>query len=141
MRTGPYPNIVQQADAALNDSDKTFVVPTGKQWRLYSVFASLIATATVGNRQLDVLLTDASDNVLAKYFASAVITATQTRTVIFAPGHPQDAAFAANGVMYRMLADGFVLPAGFKVRVYDSAAIDAAADDLTVRLLVEERTE
>ncbi len=30
MRTGPYPNIVQQADAALNDSDKTFVVPTGK---------------------------------------------------------------------------------------------------------------
>ncbi len=143
MRNGPtpFPNVVQQADATLNDSDKTFTVPTGKQWRLQSILATLIATATVGNRQLDVLLTDGSDNVVAKYMAAAVITASQTRTVIFAPAHPQDAAFNAAGVMYRMLADGFVLPAGFKVRVYDSAAIDAAADDLTVRLLVEEMSE
>jgi len=33
-----------------------------------------------------------------------------------------------------------VLPAGFKVRVYDSAAIDAAADDMVVQMVVKSRT-
>ncbi len=141
MRTGPFPNVQQYGDAVANDSDKTYIVPASREWRLLSILATLVATATVGNRQLDVLLTDGSDVVVAKYRAAAVITAGQTRTVIFAPGHPQDAAFDAGGSMYRMLPDAFVMPTGYKVRVYDSAAIDAAADDLTVRILVEEMSE
>jgi hypothetical protein len=32
-----------------------------------------------------------------------------------------------------------VLPAGFTVRIYDSAAVDAAADDLLISMLVLER--
>ncbi len=32
------------------------------------------------------------------------------------------------------------LPAGYTVRVYDANAVDANADDLTVRLVVDERT-
>ena len=140
MRTTPFPNIVQQADALLNDSDKTLTIPAGKAWGLRSVYAKLISTATVGNRQLDVLLTDGSDNLVAKFVAGAVQAASLTREYVFAPQHPQESAFA-NGVMLRALAGDCVLPAGYKVRVYDSAAIDAAADDLTVRLLVEEMTE
>lgn len=140
MRTTPFPNIVQQADAALNDSDKTLTVPAAKQWGLRSVYAKLISTATVGNRQMDVLITDASDNIIAKFVAGAVQAASLTREYIFAPQHPQETAFTG-GVMLRALAGEMVLPAGYKARVYDSAAIDAAADDLTVRLLVEEMTD
>lgn len=132
--------ISQQADTALNDSDKTLTVPAGKQWVIQAAYAKLISTATVGNRQLDVLFTDASDNTLAKFQAGAVQAASLTREYIFAPTHPQETTFT-NGVMLRALGQWFTLPAGFKVRVFDSAAIDATADDLTVRLLVEEQEE
>jgi len=140
MRTTPFPNIVLSADATLNDSDKTFTVPAGKAWRLQSLYAQLVATATVGNRQLDVLLTDPSNNELSKLQAGAVITAGQTRTVVFAEHNPQETAFT-NALMFRALPSGFILPAGYKIRVFDSAAIDAAADDLTVRMLLEELVE
>jgi len=43
--------------------------------------------------------------------------------------------------MYRAIPANLVLPAGYKVRVYDSAAIDPAADDMAVNMLVEVRTE
>jgi len=140
MRNTPFPNIVQQVDATLNDSDKTFAVATGKQWLLFNVYAQLITTATVGNRQLDVLVTDGSNNEIAKFVAGAVQAASLTRTYVFSPGHPQETIFT-NGLMLRALAGYLVLPAGYKVRVFDSAAIDATADDLTVRMLVEEMQE
>lgn len=128
------------SDVTLNDSDKTLVVPAGKQWLILAAYAKLITTATVGNRQLDVLLTDAADVLFAKYQAGAVQAASLTREYVFAPAHPQETVFTA-GVMLRALGQGFVLLAGYKVRVYDSAAIAAAADDLDVHLLVEEQEE
>lgn len=140
MRTTPFSNVIQQSDATLNDSDKTLIVPAGKQWLVFNVYAKLVSTATVGNRQLDVLITDGSDNEMAKFVAGAGQAASLTRTYVFAPGHPQETAFT-NGLMLRTLAGYLILPAGYKVRVFDSAAIDAAADDMTVRMLVEERVE
>lgn len=140
MRTGPYLTLLLQADAATNDSDKTLTVPAGRQWAVKSLYAALVSTATVGNRQLDVLFTDAADSPIAKAVAGAVQAASLTREYIFAPSNPQETAFT-NGLMFRALPDRLVLPAGYKIRIYDSAAIDAAADDLTVNLLVEELTE
>lgn len=140
MRTTPFLNLLQQADAVLNDSDKTFVVPAAKQWHVRSIGVRLVTTAAVGNRQLDVLITDDADNLLAKYVAGAVQAASLTRDYVFAPGQPNDTAFV-NAAMVRAFAAGLILPAGYKVRVFDSAAIDAAADDMTVRMLVEEWVE
>ena len=132
--------VVQVEEATLNDSDKALAVPTGKQWRLMAVYAELISTVVVGNRQLDVHLRNTGGDILAKYQAGAVQTASLTREYVFAPLHPQEVAFTA-GVMLRALGEGWVLPAAFDVRVFDSAAIDAAADDMTVRLLVEEQDQ
>jgi hypothetical protein len=140
MRTTPYLNLTQQSDATADDSDKTFAVPSGKQWHVRSIGVRLVTTATVGNRQLDILITDGSDNLLIKLAAGAVQAASLTRDYTFAPGLPNDTSFA-NGAMTRALPENLVLPAGYKIRVYDSAAIDAAADDLTVRILVEEWKE
>jgi len=139
-RTTPFPNIIQKSDVLADDSDKTFVVPAGKQWGLRSVYAKLVTTATAGNRQLDVLLTDGSDNIVAKFVAGAVQAASLTREYVFAPQHPQETAFTG-GLMLRALAGDVVLPTGYKVRIFDSAAIAAAADDLDLRLLVEEMTD
>ena len=131
----------QQSDATADDSDKTFTVPAGKVWFVKAIGATLVTTATVGNRQLDVLLTDDSDNTLIKYAAGAVQAASLTRYYYFAPLHPQDTSFSGAGIMYRALAGDLALPAGYKIRIYDSAAIAAAADDLTVRVMIEELTE
>ncbi|MBF8255139.1 MAG: hypothetical protein HW375_46 [Anaerolineales bacterium] len=139
MRQGPFPNIVQQSDAALNDSDKTFTVPAGKAWRLQMLMASLISTATVGNRQIKVVIGDGTNILWSKNFG-AVQAASLTRQYFGAADLPNDAAFDADGNI-RMALYQWVLPPGYTVRVYDSAAIAAAADDMTVRLLVEEMTE
>jgi len=140
MRNTPWANIVLQSDTGANDSDKTLTVSTGKQWQIHSVYALLASTATEGNRQLDILITDASDNPIMKAVAGAVQPASQTYTYVFAVDNPQETGFTGD-LMYRALPGQLILPAGYKVRVYDSAAVAAAADDLTLRLLVEERTE
>ena len=139
-RNTPFPNIVLQSDATLNDSDKTLTVPAGKLWHVRHIYASLVSTATPGNRQLDVLITDASDNPISKAVAGAVQAQSLGREYIFAPHNPQETAFT-NGLMYRHLPDPIFLPAGYKVRIYDSAAIAAAADDLIILVLVEEMVE
>lgn len=139
-RTTPWENLSLQADAVANDSDKTFIVPTGQQWRLKSLYAQLVSTANAGNRQMDVLVTDGDDNPVAKFVAGAVQAESLTREYLFAPQQPQETGFT-NGLMLRALAGDLVLPAGYKIRVYDSAAIDAAADDLTVRFLVAVQEE
>jgi len=87
-----------------------------------------------------VLVTDGSDNIVAKFVAGAVQAASLTREYVFAPQLPQETGFTG-GVMLRALSGDMVLPSGYKVRVYDSAAIGAAADDLTARLLVDEMTD
>ena len=140
MRTGRFIGVSQQVDAAANDSDKTLTVPAGKAWRVSAIHVTLVTTATVGNRQVDILITDGSDNLLMKYQAGAVQAASLTRVYCFAPLHPQETGFTAT-IMLRALASELILPAGYKIRIYDSAAIDAAADDMTVRALVEEMSE
>lgn len=133
-------SISQEADAVENNSDKTLTVPSGRAWRVGSIAATLVTTDTEGNRQLDVLITDGSGNVVAKYVSGAVQAASLTRVYVFAPSHPQETGFT-NGLMLRSLMSNLILPATFKIRVYDSAAIDPSADDMTVRLLVETMSE
>jgi len=135
-----WDNLVAVSDVLADDSDKTFTVTAGKQWWLRSIYVKLVSAAAAGNRQVDVLLTNASDAVVAKYVAGAVQAATLTREYLFAPGQPQETTFTT-GLMLRAMSDRLILPAGYKIRVYDSAAIAAATDDMDVRILLEERTE
>lgn len=126
-----------KSDTALDNSDKTFTVPADKVWKINSLLATLATTATVGNRQLEVWVRDATDNVLFKIKAGVVQAASLTYDYVFADGLPRETAVVANTLM-TPLPKNLVLPAGYKLRVFDSAAIAAAADDLTLRLLIEE---
>lgn len=129
-----------QADAASNDSDKTFTVPAGESWRVLCVHVNLAATATVGNRQLEVRATDESDNVLAIASAGAVQAASATRIYTLAPGLADLTSFRDTDKMTTPLPP-LVLAAGHKLRVFDKTAVDATADDMTVRVLVERLKE
>lgn len=140
-RTTRWREATQQANVALDNSSKTFTVPAGKSWRLNSVYVKLVSTATVGNRQMEVKLQDASGNDLLIMRAGAVQAASLTRFYMFAAGLPDLTAFRDTDLLTNPLPTEVVLPEGFKIVVRDKAAIDAAADDMDVRILVEELIE
>ena len=126
-----------QSEAVADDSDKTFTVPAGKQWTIKSIYALLVSTATVGNRILTVLFTKADNTTVLEIRAGVAQAASLTYRYGLFPG----AAFnttVANNFSLTPIPPDFVLPAGYKVRIYDSAAIAAAADDLTLQMLVDE---
>src|SRR5262245_34165994 len=132
---------VLQADVALNSSSKTFTVPAGKSWVVLAIYAKLLSTATVGNRQMEVKLQRAASHDLFIQRAGINQAASLTRFYMFGPDLGDLTAFRDTDLLTTPLPNGATLPAGFKVLVRDKAAVDAAADDMDVRLLVEELTE
>ena len=134
--THPWDTIVT-ADATADDSDKTFEVTASKIWQLMVVQVSLTTTAAVGNRQMTVDVTDDSDNLLARMRAGVTQAASLTYTYTFGVGLSDQPAVLSLHLTTPLLP--LILPAGYKIRVYDSAAIAAAADDMTVRITIMER--
>lgn len=122
-----------------DDSDNTFTVPANTEYQILSVYVSLVTTATVGNRQMAVQALDASDNVLIGARAGAVQAASLTRVYNFAPGLGQDTAFRDTDYLAVSMPPIF-LAAGQKLRVWDKAAVAAAADDMTVRVQIASRS-
>lgn len=136
-RTTRWIESTPQSDATDNDSDKTFTVPADKSWRVLSCHVRLVSTATVGNRQIEVRYMDGSNNNVAHNVAGAVQAASLTRHYTFGLGAADLTGFRDTDKLSTPLVDT-VLPTGYKVRVFDSAAVDATADDMHVRMLVEE---
>ncbi len=125
----------------LNDSDKLFIVPTGKVWDMKSVDALLATTATVGNRFLAVAFGDGT-NTIRHYIATAAIAASQKGGYALSCSGSVAASSIAGktldasspNVQISLGTAPVLLLAGYTVRVWDLSAIDAAADDLTVVL-------
>lgn len=129
-------------DATANDSDKSFTVPEGKIWDLKFVIIEIICTATVGNRILDLSITDGT-NVIFTSPPSASITASQYgqlatfRTLGYGGTTARRRLDNINGNVNVELdppLPDLILPAGYVIRARDAAAVDAAADDMTVIL-------
>ena len=125
-------------DAAADDSDKTFIVPAGKTWDIMGIWVEMSTVVTVGARQISVQIQDDAAAVVAEIAAGATQIASLARKYWFAPHLPDLTAFRAGDLLMTPLAP-LTLPAGFVVRVYDAAVIAAAADDMTVRMLVGQR--
>lgn len=128
-----------QADAANDDSDKTFTVPADTEWQVLSIYVTLTTTATAGNRQMAVRFLDASNNIIGGVRAGAVQAASLTRIYQFAPGIPQDIAFRDTDYLGVSMMP-MVLAPGQKIQVLDKAAIAVAADDMVVRIQVASRS-
>jgi len=65
-----FPNPVLIEDESLNDSDKTFVVPSGKIWEVLWIFVEYTSSGDVGDRQFAVRILDPDDDVIAEFFAN-----------------------------------------------------------------------
>ncbi len=124
-------NIKHAIDTAANDSDKTIVVPDGEMWVLDWLHVTLVSTATVGNRQIKLALYDNADVLQADWTAGAVQAASLTRHYTFQPGLYRETAFV-DGEILIAIPQKLVIPAAWYLRVYDSAAVAAAADGMTV---------
>ncbi len=127
------------SDVVTNDSDKTIAVTAGFQWEIQSIWIELISTATGGNRQISVQIQDDSAVVLFEIPAGIVQADTITRNYLYASNLPDLVAFRNTNQLLTPLPAKLILPSAFVIRVYDTAAIDAAADDMTIRLLVNQR--
>lgn len=126
------------AEETTNDSDKTFTVTTGKVWQIQSIWVELASTATVGNRQMSVAILDSDNDVLARVEAGAVQAASVTRYYLFAPTVAELTSMRNTSYLSTQIP-AWVLPPGYKIRVWDSTAVDAAADDMVVQMLVIQR--
>lgn len=130
-------------DATANDSDKSFTVPTGKTWVPVYVAATLLATATVGNRVLQAEVRNAANENVLPMVASPNIAASQSGTILVhrtgvtpattARKRLDDITLGSTVSETDTLPD-MIMTAGMYVRVRDASAVDAAADDLTVVL-------
>jgi hypothetical protein len=131
-------NATKEASETLDTSVKLFTVPVGEIWKIKSIWAELFTTAAAGNRQLEVTVLDTGLQVVATMVAGAVQAASLTRYYLFAPGLPDLAAFRDTSYLTTPLPE-LLIPAGYRIKVWDNKAVAAAADDLFVRMLVEEQ--
>lgn len=145
-RIRPGGRILHTYDNELNDSDKPYVVPDNKMWELRFVVAQLTATAVVGNRVLEISISDGT-NVFFLGFTSGNIAASQVGIAYWFVGCPAYGTGAhrnltAPGTGTNIAIQGplpnIILPAGSIIRVWDVTAVDAAADDLIVDLEIIE---
>jgi hypothetical protein len=143
ISTNPVPTsenwrVTLVADEVVDDSDKTFTVTASQEWEILSIWIELTTTATVGNRQITVDMLDSANDVIGSFVAGANQAASLGRNYMFAPMLQLMTAFS--GVYLSFPLPPFFLPAGYKIRVYDSAAIAAAADDMIVQMTYAWRT-
>lgn len=125
------PVIERKIDATANDSDKTFTVPAGEMWKLNSMLITLVSTATVGNRQIVIEAKDPTGVMMGRMSAGAVQAASLTRYYSVMQGIYRESAFINGDIQVPMPVDTYLKP-GSTLRVFDSGAVDAAADDMTV---------
>ncbi len=114
---------VKQADEGLNDSDKKFTVPSGKEWMLQSLRVELAASSVTGDRQIAVEIQDTDDDVLFEFIAGIVQATGETRNYHFASGLSDLTSLRDTDHLMTPLAS-IILPAGYDIRVFDNNAVD-----------------
>lgn len=139
IKNTPILNPTLQEDETINDSDKTFTVPANTTWRVLFIGIEFTPTATVGNRRIDILFRDASDDVLLEIRSAILTPATHAVTIAFYNGAPRELTQTGSYFTNPLPVDIW-LPAGFDIRVFDSQSVDAAADDMIVHMIVDERS-
>lgn len=127
-----------QAEETANDSDKTFTVDAGEEWLIQWIWVELISTATAGNRQITIEIQDSASDVIMQMRAGAVQAASLTRYYLFSPASLDLTAFRDTDFLSTPIPP-IRLPASYKIRVYDKAAIDAGADDMVIQMQIQSR--
>lgn len=126
------------SDQTANDSDKIFTVPIGSQYRILHGLVEYSTDPTVGNRQFEVHIRDENDVVVYRMEAGLVLAENITHRYILSPGLGIRDTSAISETVLMPLPVDLRLNSGWDIRVFDSAAIAAATDDMFVSITVEE---
>lgn len=122
-----------------NDSDNTFTVPATTEYQILSVYITLATSADVGARVMAVNATKSDDALIREYISPLTQAASLTYRYQLGQDMPNDAALVDTTLLRRTFGPLF-LTAGQKLRVYDRAAIAAAADDMTIQVQIASRS-
>jgi len=138
--TNPVPmddtwQIGHWGDISADDSDKRIAVTAGEIFHILWVWVELTSTAAAGDRQIIVELQDDTNDVIGQFRAGAVQAASLTYYYMFAPALADLTAVRDVNYLMTPFPPTVILPAGYQLRVYDSKAIAAAADDMVVMML------
>ena len=125
----PIGKLDREIDETLNDSDKTFTVPSDERWHIISIRISFIATGTVGNRRLKINIRDQSDNVLCDIRDLADVAENGAVGIEMYQGIRP---VAQGGRNFLPLPKPCVLREDWDIRIFDENAVDASGDDLKV---------
>ena len=135
-----FPELKLISDETMNDSDKiVFTVPDGEVYEVLWIHIEYTATAfQAGNRALNVQFRDRDDDVVLQRYMGDNIIVSEAWHVLFAPGAPLQEDETGVGIKqaYVPLPMPTMLPAGFDLRITDSSAIAADADDMIVHAMV-----
>ena len=96
---------------------------------------TFVSSGDVGNRQIVLQITDEDDNQIIEFPAGSTQAASLTRYYNFTQGGSHESAFV-NSTINIPICDELVVQEDFKIVLKDSAAIAAAADDMTIKLVV-----
>ena len=142
------------ADETINDSDKTIAVPTNSRVRPISLWIEYTASTNTGSRVIVRQIRDSAADQIGGA-RSAALTGTQTGVVLDNFLSVCRRSTQATGAATTLLdLNGAAptisetwswpfdrLPQAFDVRVFDSAVIAVAADDMIIQFLWEEWIE
>ncbi len=127
-------------DTTLNDSNKSFTVPTGEDWEILWVQATLTTTAVVGNRFLILSIFADGSTDMFRSGSGASLTASGTHRSAWAPALPLSGANSTSAGTLSPLPFPCIVPSEGIIQVLDNSVVDAAADDMIVRVFGVQRT-
>ncbi len=127
-----------------NDSDITLTVPSNKEWNIQSIRLDNVTASSTGagstvSRQVEVQIQSSDNSVLYSALAGAAQPKASTWHYNFANDEVNDSAIDASNTISKNLPT-FLLAKNFVVRAFDNLAVHSTADDLTMRIFVQERT-
>jgi len=119
------------ADTDLNNSAKTFTVPSGQEWEIWGVWAEF-TSVTGSTRQLAIDILDTEDNVIGRCLAGTAQAASLAYKYYFGLNVDQMYGVLANYYQDRLIF--MRVSAGETIRVWDANECGVDADDLIVRM-------
>ena len=128
------------ADPAAGSDPATVTVPTGKKWRLLSVYGSMTTDANVIDRYIRLKITNGA-NIVSIFGNGEAHQASLQRPFTFAPGLPNAlVATTTIGHLCAIPEGGIELPGGYTFQVqFDN--IQAGDDCTAVRYQYKEMVE
>lgn len=126
------------SDTTADSSSKTFTVPANKIWAISYIRVDYTATVSVGTRILAIEFQTAAGVIIAEKYSTITMVATNHFYYQFGI-NLQDIATAIDTTKVQQTLPYVELPPSYIVKIYDKAAIAAAADDMLVYMTLVAR--